>query len=87
MSLISAEPMSPIRGWKELAAGLEREAALLSALSPAEQMVAVYVAQGFSNREIAAALGKSESTVKHQVGACLRKLGVRTRGRLIALLR
>lgn len=63
MNLISAEPMSPIQGWKALTAGLECKTSLLAALSPAEQMVAVYVAQGFSNREIAATLGKSESTV------------------------
>jgi DNA-binding NarL/FixJ family response regulator len=32
-------------------------------------------------------LGKSPATVKNQVAACLRKLGVPTRTRLIALLR
>lgn len=46
-----------------------------------------YVCQGLSNKEIASALGKSECTVKHQVSACLAKLGVPSRTRLIALLR
>jgi len=45
------------------------------------------VCQGLTNREIASRLGKSEFTVKNQVSAILRKLGLPTRGRLIALLR
>jgi len=58
---------------------------MFAALSPAERRVARQLAQGCSNREIAAALDKSEATVKRQVGACLRKLGVPSRARLIAL--
>jgi two-component system nitrate/nitrite response regulator NarL len=48
-------------------------------LSPAERMVLALVAQGKTNSEIARELGRSRSTVKHQVAAVLHKLGVRTR--------
>jgi DNA-binding NarL/FixJ family response regulator len=59
----------------------------LAGLSPAERVVAMQVTQGLSNKEIARALGKSECTVKNQVSAILRKLGVPTRARLMAVLR
>jgi DNA-binding NarL/FixJ family response regulator len=59
----------------------------LTQLSPAERMVAMQLIQGLSNKEIAQALGKSECTVKNQVSTILRKLGVPSRGRLIAQLR
>lgn len=60
---------------------------LYEKLTAAEQRVAQHVAQGFSNKEIAEALGKAEPTVKHQVSSILRKAGVPSRARLIALLR
>jgi DNA-binding NarL/FixJ family response regulator len=56
-------------------------------LSPAEQDVLSYVCAGYSNKEIAGLLGKAEPTVKHQVSACLRKFGVSSRMRLMAVLR
>ena len=80
-------PLPPTAGWRELAAGVEVGGADLTRLSPAERIVAAFVCQGLSNREIAAALGKSERTVKNQVSAILAKCGVPTRARLIALLR
>jgi DNA-binding CsgD family transcriptional regulator len=49
--------------------------------------LAMQVAQGLSNKEIAQVLGKSEFTVKNQVSTMLQKLGVPSRGRLIVLLR
>jgi len=55
-------------------------------LSPAEQDVLAYVRAGYSNKEIAARLGKAEPTVKHQVSACLRKFGLSSRTRLMAAL-
>ena len=73
--------------WTAVSAGLGSPESLVFRLSPAERVVVHYLAQGLSNREIATALGKSEATVKHQVSACLRKCGVRTRSRLIAMLR
>ena len=56
-------------------------------ITPAERHVLSYVCAGYSNKEIATFLGKSEPTVKNQVSACLRKLGHATRARLIAALR
>ncbi len=55
-------------------------------LTLAEQDVLAYVCAGYSNKEIAARLGKSEPTVKHQVSACLRKFGLSSRTRLMAAL-
>jgi DNA-binding NarL/FixJ family response regulator len=60
---------------------------VLDELTPAERRVLVYLCAGYSNKEIASALGRAEATVKHQVSACLRKLGVPSRARLIAALR
>jgi DNA-binding NarL/FixJ family response regulator len=56
-------------------------------LTAAEQDVLSYVCAGYSNKEIASFLGKSEPTVKHQVSACLRKFGLSSRMRLMAALR
>jgi DNA-binding NarL/FixJ family response regulator len=56
-------------------------------LTAAEQAVLAYVCAGYSNKEIARFLGKSEPTVKHQVSACLRKCGLSSRTRLMAALR
>ena len=60
---------------------------LLGELTPAERRVLVYVCAGYSNKEIATALGRAEPTIKHQVSACLRKMGQPSRARLIAALR
>jgi DNA-binding NarL/FixJ family response regulator len=59
---------------------------LLGRLTPAERLVAVHVAQGLSNKEVSSALGKAEPTIKHQLAATMRTLGVQSRGQLIVLL-
>ncbi|HEX7630794.1 MAG TPA: helix-turn-helix transcriptional regulator [Lacunisphaera sp.] len=59
----------------------------LEPLTAAEHDVLPYVCAGYSNKEIAAFLGKAEPTVKHQVSACLRKFGLSSRMRLMAALR
>ena len=59
---------------------------LLSRLTPAVRLAAVHVAQGLSNKEIAAALGRAEPTVKHQISSAMRQLGVQSRCQLIVLL-
>jgi DNA-binding NarL/FixJ family response regulator len=81
------ESISPTAPWSEISARLPVADPHLAQLSPAERIVAVHIAEGFSNREIAVALGKSEATVKNQVSAVLHKCGVPTRARLIARLR
>jgi len=52
-------------------------------LSPKETEVLRLVASGYSNREIAVALSKSEGTIKNHVSSVLSKLGVRDRTRAV----
>jgi DNA-binding CsgD family transcriptional regulator len=56
-------------------------------LSPAEAVVVAQAARGLSNKEIAQVLGKHEGTVKNQLSGVYRKLGIRSRARLIVLFR
>lgn len=56
-------------------------------LSPREREVATLAAQGCGNDEIAHRLHKSVLTVKKQMRSIYTKLGISTRGRLIAILR
>jgi DNA-binding CsgD family transcriptional regulator len=57
---------------------------LLNKLTPAEQRVALLLAEGLSNKEISARLGKAEPTIKHQIAAILRATDVPSRARFIA---
>ncbi|HEX5261138.1 MAG TPA: LuxR C-terminal-related transcriptional regulator, partial [Gaiellales bacterium] len=57
-----------------------------SSLTAAEQRVAAEVARGRTNREVAAALYISESTVEGTLWRVYRKLGVRSRSELARLL-
>jgi DNA-binding NarL/FixJ family response regulator len=59
------------------------EAQYAEALSAKELEILRLLAAGFSNREIAAAVFKSEGTVKNQVSAILGKLGVRDRTKAV----
>jgi FixJ family two-component response regulator len=70
------------------AAGTERAEARarLARLTPAERQVCELLARGKRNKEIAAALGKSESTVKAQHWGALSKLGVSSAVELARLL-
>jgi DNA-binding NarL/FixJ family response regulator len=56
-------------------------------LTPAEQRVCDLILRGLSNKEIASELGRAEPTIKNQVAAILRKHGVPSRARLLALHR
>jgi DNA-binding NarL/FixJ family response regulator len=56
---------------------------LVSPLSPRELEIMQLVARGERNREIAAKLGLSESTVKNHVTSVLHKLGVPNRTRAV----
>jgi DNA-binding CsgD family transcriptional regulator len=55
-------------------------------LSKAELRVAVLVARGHSNREIAAGLFLSVNTIKSHVARSFGRLGVRTRAQLVMTL-
>ncbi|KKO46381.1 LuxR family transcriptional regulator [Arsukibacterium ikkense] len=59
--------------------------AQLEPLSEKESQILQLMAAGYSNKEIAAALYKSEGTVKNQCSAILAKLGVRDRTRAVLL--
>ena len=52
-------------------------------LTPREVEIVRLMAGGFSNREIADALGTAEGTVKNQISSILSKLGVRDRTRAV----
>jgi DNA-binding CsgD family transcriptional regulator len=76
--------------WAERArAELKRisgRAATPGALTPAEERVAALVAEGKTNREVAAALFLSDRTVEGHLGRVFHKLGVRNRGEVAAAL-
>ena len=55
-------------------------------LSPRELEVALLIAQGFSNREIAETVRVSTHTARHHTQHVLGKLGVRSRSRAAALI-
>ena len=57
------------------------------ALTPQEEAVSTLVAQGLSNREVAAELYVSTKTVQYHLTRIYAKLGVRTRSELAALRR
>jgi DNA-binding CsgD family transcriptional regulator len=60
---------------------------LLWMLSPSEREIALLICEGCSNREIATRLKKSLLTAKKQVTSIFAKLGVKSRARLMMLLR
>ena len=53
-------------------------------LTPQELQIALHVARGLTNREVGAALFLSHKTVEFHVSRIFRKLGMRSRGELIA---
>jgi two-component system, NarL family, response regulator DevR len=57
----------------------------LGALTPRERRILEAIAEGMTNREIAARLGISEKTVKRSVSAILAKLDLERRGQAAAL--
>lgn len=63
-----------------------QESAPLAELTPAELKVARLAAQGLSYKEIARQLGRSLSTVDHQLRSVRAKLGARSTARLISAL-
>ena len=59
---------------------------LLRLFTPREREVALLVAEGARNREIAGRLGIAESTVKDHVHRALSKLGCESRAELVKML-
>jgi DNA-binding NarL/FixJ family response regulator len=62
-------------------------AARLAQLTPQQFRVLMLVAEGLLNKQIAAALGLAENTVKIHVGAVLSKLGCRSRTQAAVMAR
>lgn len=59
---------------------------LLDALTAAEREVVLEAAQGLSNLEIAKRRNRSARTIANQLASAFRKLGIRSRRELVALL-
>jgi DNA-binding NarL/FixJ family response regulator len=55
-------------------------------LTEVEAAVVAQLARGSTNKEIAAELGTSVSVVKHRLAGVYRKLGVKNRLRLLAMV-
>jgi DNA-binding NarL/FixJ family response regulator len=60
---------------------------VLPLLTPRERDIADPMVLGYSNREIAMALGSSTNTVRNQVASIFRKAGATTRSELAGLIR
>ncbi|MBR1671708.1 MAG: response regulator transcription factor [Fretibacterium sp.] len=58
---------------------------LIEALSPREKIILYWIAQGYSNQEVAKQTVLSEKTVKNHVSHMLRKLGLRDRTQAAAM--
>ena len=63
-----------------------RPAIATDELTAQELQIALQVAQGRTNREVAAALFLSAKTIEYHLGSIYRKLGIRRRGELAGVL-
>jgi DNA-binding NarL/FixJ family response regulator len=64
----------------------ERASGLLGQLSPSERKVALLVAEGLRNEQIAQRLSRSRRTVESQLNAIFGKLGIVCRAQLVRAL-
>ncbi len=86
--LFGASCLLPARQEPSPAVPVNRASGALDpVLTPAEQRVCELLLTGQSNKEIANDLGRAEATIKNQVASILRKHGVPSRARLLALRR
>lgn len=67
--------------------GADESTAVLRAMTPSERSVAIALADGLSNQEIADRLGKTVSAVKFLLHRTYQKTGVPNRAALVAVLR
>ncbi|QXT38165.1 helix-turn-helix transcriptional regulator [Gymnodinialimonas ceratoperidinii] len=85
------EDQSPVRPEPVTAHGITKEAVIQRharqwGLSQAESDVALFVAKGFSNAEVADMRGCAIATVKSQLGSIYQKSGLETRYQLMAFV-
>lgn len=76
--------ISPSLAWNILAAMTEEEETPEETLTPREKDVLERVVEGATNKEIAAALGITEHTVKFHLRNVLQKLHLRNRSEVVA---
>lgn len=72
---------------KQLLADIDAPGADLDVLTPRERSVAIEVARGATNKEVARRLDITERTVKAHLSAAFEKLGVRDRLQLVLALK
>lgn len=72
--------------FEEVASHAPQVRELMARLTPAERRVALLVAEGFGNSDIAAILQRSRRTVEYQLNAVFRKLDLTRRAQLIRAL-
>jgi DNA-binding CsgD family transcriptional regulator len=66
-------------------AAMRRKGEVWTALTPREREILVYLRLGYTNGQIAAAVGTSVNTVRNQVRSVLSKLGATNRAEAVAL--
>ncbi|HUG25424.1 response regulator transcription factor [Piscinibacter sp.] len=94
MTVFARDTLGPVLGasmklareQRDLATEVRDQIESADALTAAEARVARLVAQGLSYKEVARELGRSLSTVDHQLRSIRQKLGVRSTSRLVHLL-
>ncbi|MDC3959798.1 response regulator transcription factor [Polyangium jinanense] len=86
--LLAAVERALARDAEARAARVEKEAvrARFAALTPREREVALLVAQGLLNKQIAAELGAAEKTIKVHRGRVMEKLGAESLADLVRLV-
>jgi DNA-binding NarL/FixJ family response regulator len=65
---------------------LTRRGCGMDKLTPKEQQIAILVAQGMTNKEIAQTMGSSPFTVRNQVKVIIRKLELKNRTQVAYLI-
>jgi len=66
-------------------AAIRRKGDVWATLTPREREVLAYLRLGYTNGQIAVAIGSSVNTIRNQVASVLRKLGAASRAEAVAL--
>ena len=79
-------PGRAFEGWAELRAAIEGPGGVVDVLTSMELRVATLVGNGLTNKEIAEATFLSPRTIQWHLTRTFKKLGVRSRTELVAML-